>query len=479
MPLEINTDLAQTIRNECGESVSLCYQCKRCTSGCPVAEHFDMAPNQLMRAAQFGRTEEILNSKTIWLCAVCETCATRCPQGINITAVIDLFRITAQRKGIRPKVPMVTDFYKASLRGIKLFGRMFEMGLMGELYMRQLLRGELDFRQLFGEDMGMALKMMMAGKLSPIPSRGKPPNEGPSAPAVTDPRTIAYFSGCSLHGTSKEYNLSTRAVMDTLGWTLQEPKDWCCCGSTPAHSTDHVLAAELPIRTLAQMEREGHKNMTFPCPSCFQRFQAAIHSVDEDEALAGEVRSRTGYLPSDGLKMDLLLSTVTERVGYEAVTDRVTRPLEGLKVVCYYGCTLTRPPRLTEAENCEYPTNMDRLMEALGAEFIDWSYKTDCCGVSLGITQLPIALGMSRKVLSDAKAVGAEAVVVACPLCQINLDSRQKQIEKTYQETFTLPVIYFTQLMGVAFGLDAKALGLDKHFVDPVGFLQGKGLLGG
>jgi len=271
--------------------------------------------------------------------------------------------------------------------------------------------------------------------------------------------------------------MSTLAVTKALGWTLQEPKDWCCCGTTPAHSTDHVLATVLPMRTLAQMEREGHSYMTFPCPSCFQRFRAAIQNVAEDKELAREVRAQTGYLPSRGLKMDLLLTTITERVRYEAVAEKVTRPLEDLKVVCYYGCALTRPPRLTKVEDYEYPTNMDRLVETLGAESLDWSYKTECCGVSLGISQLPIALGMSRKVLHDAKAVGAEAVIVACPLCQVNLDSRQKQIEKEYEETFGLPIIYFTQLMGVAFGLDAKTLGLDKHFVDPVKFLEEKGLL--
>jgi heterodisulfide reductase subunit B len=177
------------------------------------------------------------------------------------------------------------------------------------------------------------------------------------------------------------------------------------------------------------------------------------------------------------LKMDLLLTTITERVGYEAVAKKVTRSLENLKVVCYYGCALTRPPRLTKVEDYEYPTNMDRLVETLGAESLDWSYKTDCCGVSLGISQLPIALGMSRKVLHDAKATGAEAIIVACPLCQVNLDSRQEQIEKEYEETFKLPIIYFTQLMGVAFGLDAKTLGLDKHFVDPRRLLKEKGLL--
>jgi heterodisulfide reductase subunit B len=476
MPIEIKTDLAHNIQEECGENVYLCYQCKKCTAGCPVAEHFDLTPNQLLRAAQFGQKDLILNSKTIWLCALCETCATRCPQGINITAIMDVFRIMAWREGIAPKVPTVPEFYKATLREINLLGRMYEPGLMGELYVRQFLRGELDFK-LFAEDMGIAFKMFRIGKLSPIPSRGKPPKKGPVASAVTDPQTIAYYPGCSLHGASREYHVSTLAVMRALGWTLQEPKNWCCCGTTPAHSIDPVLAAVLPMRTLAQMEREGHSYMTFPCPSCFQRFQAAIQNVSQDEELAGEVRAQTDYLPSRDLKMDHLLTTITERIGCEAVAKKVTRPLENLKVVCYYGCALTRPPRLTGVEDYEYPTDMDRLVETVGAESLDWSYKTECCGGSLGLTQLPTALEMSCKVLHGAKAVGAEAIVVACPLCHINLDTRQKQIEKEYGEAFNLPIIYFTQLMGIAFGLNAKTVGLDKHLVDPVSFLAEKSLL--
>lgn len=476
MLTELKTDLAHHIQEECGENVYLCYQCKKCTAGCPVAEHFDLTPNQLLRAAQLGQKDLILNSKTIWLCAMCETCATRCPQDINITAIMDVFRIMAQREGIKPQVPAVTDFYKATLREIGLLGRMYEPGMMGELYVRQFFRGQLDFK-LFAEDMGIALHMFRRGRLSPIPSRGKPPKGGPVSPAVTEPQTIAYYPGCSLHGTSKEYHLSTLAVMEALGWTLQEPKDWCCCGTTPAHSTDRVLATELPLRTLAQVEREGHSYVTIPCPSCFQRFRAAVHNVAEDEPLAAQVKTRTNYLPSADLQVDHLLTTIVERVGYSQVAKRVTRPLNDLKVVCYYGCLLTRPPRLTQVEDYEYPTSMDRLMEVLGASPLDWSYKTECCGGSLGLTQLPTALEMSCKVLRDAKAVGAEAIVVACPLCQVNLDSRQKQIEKTCGETFDLPIIYFTQLMGVAFGLKVKALGLDKHFVDPVRSLAGKGLL--
>jgi heterodisulfide reductase subunit B len=167
------------------------------------------------------------------------------------------------------------------------------------------------------------------------------------------------------------------------------------------------------------------------------------------------------------MKVEHLLSTVTERVGYQQVASKVVNPLKGLKVVCYYGCIITRPPKITEVKNYEYPTNMDRLMKVLGITPLDWSYKTRCCGVSLGITQLPIALELSRKILRNAKSVGADVIVVACPLCHVNLDARQKQIEEEFKETFQLPIIYFTQLMGLAFGLKTEALGLDKHFVDP------------
>jgi len=172
------------------------------------------------------------------------------------------------------------------------------------------------------------------------------------------------------------------------------------------------------------------------------------------------------------MKVEHLLNTVTEKIGYQQVASKVVHPLKGLKVVCYYGCIITRPPKITEVKDYEYPTQMDRLMKAIGITPLDWSYKTRCCGVSLGITQLPIALELSRKILKNAKGVGANAIVVACPLCHVNLDARQRQIEEEFKETFQLPIIYFTQLMGLAFGLKSEELGLDKHFVDPLPILK-------
>jgi heterodisulfide reductase subunit B len=496
-------DLATEIQRLTGENLYLCYQCKKCTAGCPVAVYFDLAPHQFVRALQFGQKDLVLNSRTLWLCTQCEACVTRCPQDIGIPAIVDELRIMARREGIKPKVQAVPMFYDAALRGIKLFGRMFEAGLMGELYTRLMLTGKMDYKQLLAKDMPMALKLVRDGKLAILPSLAHyPKRRKKPAQRVVDPASIAYYPGCSLHGTSKEYDISVRAAMGKMGVDLDEPEGWVCCGTTPAHSTDHVLSTIMPLKNASLIEDSGHSYVTVPCPSCYIRLRTAIRDIRQDPELQREVAARapslapsrdTGrvddaadgaeppelahsYVPRSDMTVDHLLTTITDHIGYEKVAQAVTTPLQGLKVVCYYGCVITRPPKLTGIENYEYPMNMDRLMETCGAESLDWSYKTECCGVSLGITQLPIALGMTEKVLRDAKASGAEAVVVACPLCHVNLDSRQKQIEEEFAETFDLPVFYLTQLMGLAFGVASEDLGLEKHFVDPFPLLRAKGL---
>ncbi len=469
MQTTLNADFSETIRKETGENVFLCYQCQKCSSGCPVAGHFDLAPNQLMRAIQLGQKEVVLHSKTIWLCAMCETCATRCPHDINITKIMDALKIMAKNEGIAPKVPSVSLFYEAALRGIKWFGRMYEAGLMGEIYLRQMMSGQLNYRQVWKNDLPLALKMLKAGKLKLLPTFGKPKGKGKRS-AKRD--GIAYFPGCSLHGTSKEYDLSTQAVFKALGISLHEPEGWGCCGTTPAHSTDPYLSTLLPMRNVAHIKEEGFEYITTPCPSCFLRMRLAMKEIHEDQTLREKLEKENLPLSSNGMEIDHLLSTITDKIGYQKVASKVVRPLKRLKVVCYYGCIITRPPKMTQERNYEYPTHMDRLMKTLGVTSLDWSYKTRCCGASLGISQLPIALELSRKILKNAKGVGADAIVVACPLCHVNLDARQKQIEEEYKESFHFPILYFTQLMGLAFGLVPDRLGLDKHFVDPSPLLQ-------
>ena len=476
MAIAYRAELAQQVQDLTGENPSLCWQCQKCTDGCPVADHFDLEPHALLRAVQLGQKEQVLRSRTIWLCAACETCSTRCPQGIHLPRLMDALKMMALREGVEPAVASVPAFYSAALRGIKLFGRMYEAGLMAELYLRLALHGELDREQFMQRDLPLGLRMLRTGKLSPLPPLSRSARHAPRDQHLTTSVTAAYYPGCSLHGTAREYDLSVRAVAGKIGLRLVEPDGWVCCGTTPAHSTDHLLATTMPIRTLALVERAGHSCVTVPCPSCFVRFRTAMQDVASDPELGEQVRAQVGPLPSTELTVEHLLTTIAERVGEETVAEAVTLPLKGLKVVCYYGCAILRPPELTGASDCEYPMAMDRLVQATGATSLDWSGKTDCCGASLAFTQLPIALEMSRKVLAAAGEVGAEAVVVACPLCHANLDLRQAQIAEEAGESLNLPVLYFTQLLGLAFGLEPTSLGLDSHFVDPGPLLREKGI---
>jgi len=497
MTVRFKTDLAREIRERSGENVFLCYQCKKCTAGCPVAPYFDLTPNEVLRACQFGQADLVLNSRTISICAACETCSTRCPQGIDIARIMDELEIMAQDMGIKSKAPTVPMFYKSANRGIDWFGRMWELGLMAELYIREFFAGELDFGQLFKYDITTAVKMLRSGKLKILPSIARRARNGRQreslepdmmpgypetrreGPRETTADLISYYPGCSLHATGIEFNMSTKAIAEKLNLNLVEPEGWVCCGTSPAHNTNYYRSIKLPMQTLAIARELGHSYMTMPCAACFSRFRIAMHEVQNDPELRQKIAEDIGYEFSGGIKVDNLLDTVTDRVGYKAAAKPVVKPLHGLKVASYYGCLLTRPPDVTKAEHPEYPMNMDHLMEALGAEAVDWSYKTDCCGGSLSLSTLEIALDLSQKILKNAIEVGADVIVTACPLCHANLDLRQKQINDQFGGQFDIPIVYFTQLMGVAYGLDAKKLGMDKHFSDAIGLLKTKGLLAG
>jgi heterodisulfide reductase subunit B len=495
MTIVLRTDLAEEIRDRAGENVFLCYQCKKCTAGCPVAAYFDLKPHQVLRACQFGQASLVLHSRTISICAACETCSTRCPQGIDIARIMDELEIMAQEQGIKAKAPTVPMFYKSANRGIDWFGRMWELGLMAELYIREFFAGELNFRQLFKYDLEMAVRMLRAGKLKILPSvarrarngrrkaalepdmmPGYPEQRKAAAPGA-QPGVISYYPGCSLHATGIEFDMSAKAIAEKLGLNLVEPAGWVCCGTSPAHNTNHYRSVKLPMQTLSIAQELGHSYMTMPCAACFSRFRFAMHEVQRDPDLRRRIAKDIGFEYTGGIKVDSLLTTITDRVGYEAAAKPVIRPLEGLRVASYYGCLLTRPPDVTNAENPEYPMNMDRLVEVLGAEAMDWSYKTDCCGGSLSLSTLDIALDLSHKILQNAVDVGADLIATACPLCHANLDLRQKQINDEYGTALDMPIVYFTQLMGVAYGLDAKTVGMDKHFTDAVGLLKEKGLL--
>lgn len=278
---------------------------------------------------------------------------------------------------------------------------------------------------------------------------------------------VSYYPGCSLHGTAREYDESTREVSEALGVKLHELEDWNCCGASSAHSTDETLALRLAARNLVIAQRTG-LDVVVPCAACFSRLKAA-QKVEE------EARGGTGAKGT--LRVLSLLEFLAAPALREKIASRKKRSLEGLTVVCYYGCLWVRPPKWTEAKQPENPVALERLMKLLGARPIPWSYQTDCCGGSLVLTRTDIVRRLTGRLLDGALEAGAEAVVVACPLCQANLDTRQEEIARETGRAYGLPILYFTELIGLSFGSPQAHRWFRRHFVDPRGLLSAKGLL--
>ena len=280
-------------------------------------------------------------------------------------------------------------------------------------------------------------------------------------------KQLAYYPGCSLHGTSGEFDASFRASARALDLTLLEIPGWECCGNTAAHSINRLLAAALPVNELVKVEQDMKLDaVAVPCAACYSRFKTGAHEVEENEQVAGDVRAVVGRAYNGGVEVQNLIDVYHDAVGLDELAAKVTRPFGGLKIACYYGCLLTRPPKVTLADDPEYPTHMDEVVKALGCTPVDWNYKTDCCGASLALTEQHIVDDLVTRILTDAKACGADAVSVACPLCQVNLDGRQTEIMRTNKDWQPIPVVFLSQLVGRAIGLGEKELGLKKHLID-------------
>lgn len=287
--------------------------------------------------------------------------------------------------------------------------------------------------------------------------------------------SYAFYPGCSLEGTARDFHRSTLAVARTLGVGLPEIPDWTCCGSSAAHQSDPLLALALPAKNLAAA---GGQPVAVCCASCYSRLKVANHEIARDAAVRRRVAEVTGVDYDGGTPVLHLLEILANDVGLKAIARAVRKPLEGLRVVCYYGCLLSRPPEVTGFDNAENPMLMDKVMAAAGADALDWPHKTECCGASCSITNVAVVHLLAREILAMARAAGADCIVTACPLCQLNLDVRQADIEAQSGEKYRLPVFYFTQLLGVAFGLAPGELGLGSLVVNPMPLLAAKGLNG-
>ncbi len=278
---------------------------------------------------------------------------------------------------------------------------------------------------------------------------------------------LAYYPGCSLHGTEPEYDESLRAVVETLGIAIAEIPDWNCCGASSAHTTDHLLGVALPARNLALAEAAGFDRVLAPCAACYNRLAAAQLAVAEDAGLAEQMPDILGRPFANSVEVmsvAMLLRDAAPTITELAAAPRQTpNPLVGVKLASYYGCLLVRPPELSGGDDPEQPMFMDEVVEACGAEAVDWNMKVECCGGAFSVSRTSSVLRMGRAIIEDARRSGAEAIVVACPLCHTNLDLRQKAMESRGQPR--IPVLFITQVVGLALGLAPDSLGLKRHFI--------------
>lgn len=282
---------------------------------------------------------------------------------------------------------------------------------------------------------------------------------------------VSYYPGCSLEGTGREYGESVDAVCEALGIELKELPDWICCGASSAHATDNMLAIALAADNLEIADKAG-LDLVVPCAACYQRLKVAEKELRAGKPVEGISRRYEG-----NFSVKHMGNFFWEDVGEKLLSKLVKRPLTGLSPVCYYGCLTARPPRVTDTKNPDDPQEVDNIMKSLGAEVKNWSYKTDCCGGNLVLTRPDIAKKLIQKLFDMAGEAGADCMVVGCPLCHSNLDTRQKEISSEAGREYRVPVFYFTELMGLAFGLHQVEKWLSRHMTDPRPLLKQKGLI--
>jgi heterodisulfide reductase subunit B len=275
---------------------------------------------------------------------------------------------------------------------------------------------------------------------------------------------LAYYPGCALHGSSNDYEQSLRACLGKLELEPQEIKEWICCGATAAHSLNHKLSIALPARNLALAEQQGFEELLAPCPMCSMQLLKAVKVMNEDAGLRREISAVIEAEVSGRLKV-LNLIQVFQRVGLDRIKSAVKNPLAELKPACYYGCLLTRPPDVVKFDDPEQPSSLEAIVAALGAKPVDWNFRTECCGAGMTMANEETVLDLSHRILADAGQHGANCLVTACPMCHVNLDMKQRDIERRHGARFGLPVYYLSDLVGLALGIAPEELGIDRHFV--------------
>ncbi len=278
-------------------------------------------------------------------------------------------------------------------------------------------------------------------------------------------RQYAYFPGCSLEKIALSYNQSTQETAKKLEVELKELEDWNCCGATAYFHVDEILAYTLCARNLAMAEKEN-LDLVAPCSACYKNTFFTNKYLKEDPDMADHINvalQEDDLHFSGSISVRHLIEVFTEDVGMEEISERVSQPLKDLRVAPYYGCQIVRPRK--DGEEIEQPDFFEKLLSAMGAEPVDFALKTRCCGGSLLISSREAALSMIHMLLKNAEDSGAAVIATACPLCQLNLECYQNQVNQEYGTNFSIPVVYFTQLLGLAFGIPNKRLGIGSELI--------------
>ncbi len=281
-------------------------------------------------------------------------------------------------------------------------------------------------------------------------------------------KAYSYYPGCTLEGTESEYDKSCRNVCRRLGIELSDIPDWNCCGALET-SVDKALTLSLSARNAAIAETMEQEECVIPCSICFNNMRKAQHEV-KNATKVGEIIKRSlasaGLEYSGNVKIRHLLDVLLNDVGLEKIGEQVKRPLDALKVAPYYGCLVVRPSVICQFDDPHNPTSMDKVLKALGADVVaDFSHKVRCCGGSTLMGDTATSFELTKGILEDAISCGADCIALVCPLCHTMLDGQQSRVEQYFNKKFDMPVVYLTQLMGLAFGMDEQDVALNQNIV--------------
>lgn len=293
---------------------------------------------------------------------------------------------------------------------------------------------------------------------------------------------VAYYPGCALKDRSSHLDRSARDASTRLGFELDELETWTCCGAVPPVSEERVMNLVAPSRILKDVRDSGRDVLVTICDFCYNTLKRTNHSIRHDDIVRKRVNAfladdepERDYLEKSGsawvdyegeVRVVHLMEYLRDDVGYDSLGDRLERPLSGLKLAPYYGCVMLRPHDEIDLDDPENPSIMEDFVKAIGAEPVGYPYRTECCGSYLSVSSPDASTRLCSRIIASALQHGADAMVISCPLCFYNLDSRQRAMADAYPGFKPIPVLYFTQLLSLALGGDPGRQGFEKHYVD-------------